>query len=314
MLRLLTAVSLLSLIAPAVVHAQQPDRAATAQARTGQYMVFFAFDSATLDAEARSTIGAAAAEYQRTGAARVLVQGHADTSGSPSYNQALSERRADAVAAELVRQGVPDSEISRSGAGENELLVPTGEGVREPRNRRVEIQIGPTPAGDAAPMASAAPAPAAARREPAPAPGAEPRRALFSVGLLYGFNLSDDDSGDKTSHLAGANLGFDYRLTDWASLSLEQAGFYNFFAEDEGFGGRSAAGLDFTLGLGNVIPYVGGNFGYIYGSGIEDDFFAGPEIGLNLGPVTAKVAYDMPFNRSLDEGIIFTTIGLGLQF
>ena len=77
-------------------------------------------------------------------------------------------------------------------------------------------------------------------------------------------------------------------------LGLEQAVFYNFGTDSDGVGGRSAAGLDFLLGRGSMIPYIGGNIGYIYGSGIKDDAFAGPEIGLAIGPLNAKVAYDMP--------------------
>jgi OmpA-OmpF porin, OOP family len=51
----------------------------------------------------------------------------------------LSRRRADAVAAELVRRGVPKSEIFVTAFGETHPLVPTADGVREPQNRRVEI-------------------------------------------------------------------------------------------------------------------------------------------------------------------------------
>lgn len=57
------------------------------------------------------------------------------------YNQALSVRRAEAVAAELVRDGVPSAVISIRGFGETRLLTPTGPGVREPQNRRVEIVL-----------------------------------------------------------------------------------------------------------------------------------------------------------------------------
>jgi outer membrane protein OmpA-like peptidoglycan-associated protein len=87
-------------------------------------------------------VGEAAEEYKRTDAARIAVTGHTDLSGSPAYNQALSERRAEAVLGELVWLGVPASVI---GEGENDPLVPTAEGVREARNRRVEIEI-PQPA------------------------------------------------------------------------------------------------------------------------------------------------------------------------
>ena len=50
-------------------------------------------------------------------------------------------RRAQTVAAELVRDGVPRNAITIQGFGETHLLVPTGPGVREPQNRRVEIII-----------------------------------------------------------------------------------------------------------------------------------------------------------------------------
>ncbi|MGC8469838.1 MAG: OmpA family protein, partial [Acetobacteraceae bacterium] len=68
--------------------------------------------------------------------------GYTDTSGTPAYNMGLSLRRANNVAAELVRDGVPKSEIVIKGFGETHLLVPTGPGVREPQNRRVEIILG----------------------------------------------------------------------------------------------------------------------------------------------------------------------------
>jgi outer membrane protein OmpA-like peptidoglycan-associated protein len=51
----------------------------------------------------------------------------------------LSQRRADAVKAELVKLGIPASEITTVAKGESDPLVPTADGVREPRNRRVEI-------------------------------------------------------------------------------------------------------------------------------------------------------------------------------
>ena len=90
--------------------------------------------------------------------------------------------------------------------------------------------------------------------------------------------------------------------------------FYNFLSDDSGLGGRTAAGLDFTLGHDTLFPYVGGNIGYLYGSGIEDDFFAGPEVGINIGPFNGKVAYDMPFDRDWQNGIVLATVGLGIRF
>jgi OmpA-OmpF porin, OOP family len=69
------------------------------------------------------------------------VDGYADRSGTPARNQALSVDRARAVAAELVRDGVPLDVIAMHGFGATHLLVPTGPGVREAQNRRVEIFV-----------------------------------------------------------------------------------------------------------------------------------------------------------------------------
>jgi OOP family OmpA-OmpF porin len=52
----------------------------------------------------------------------------------------LSERRAEAVKAELVKNGVPSAKISNVDVARAEL-VPTPDGVREPRNRRTEITL-----------------------------------------------------------------------------------------------------------------------------------------------------------------------------
>lgn len=273
------------------------------------FTVYFGFDRSDLDAAAMQVVDDAAARYTQAGTADIVVAGYTDRSGSPSYNLALSERRAEAVRAALEAKGVPASSIAVDAEGENNPAVMTADGQREARNRRVVI----TMQGGAPAMAEAAPAPA-----PAPEPAPEPmKRGMFNLGLLYGFNLEDQGgtgSDDKTSHLVGVNVGFDYALTSFMAVSLEQAGFYNFFTEKDGLGGRSAAGLDFGVLKGGVIPHIGGNIGYLYGSGIEDSAFAGPEIGLNLFGFDAKVAYDMPFNRSADKGIVTATVGTGIRF
>ena len=105
------------------------------------FMVFFDWDRANLSDQAVNTIRQAAQAYRSKGSARITATGHTDTSGPESYNMALSLRRANAVKDALVREGVPAQNISVVGRGEQGLLVPTGDGVREPQNRRVEIVV-----------------------------------------------------------------------------------------------------------------------------------------------------------------------------
>jgi len=118
--------------APVVAAAAAP----IAAART--YLVFFDWSKADLTDRARQIIGEAASARGQ-GVTRIEVNGFTDRSGSDRFNQGLSERRANAVAAELVRRGVPRNEIVTRGFGEANPLIPTADGVREPQNRRVEI-------------------------------------------------------------------------------------------------------------------------------------------------------------------------------
>ena len=120
--------------APAPVVAPAP-----APART--YLVFFDWDKSDLTARARQIIAEAAQNAGRVSLTRIEVAGHADRSGTPAYNLKLSQRRANAVAAELVRLGIPQAEISTMAYGDTHPLVPTAAGVREPQNRRVEIVL-----------------------------------------------------------------------------------------------------------------------------------------------------------------------------
>ncbi len=105
------------------------------------FMVFFDWDRSNLSQQALNTIRQAAAAFKSKGNARITATGHTDTSGPEAYNMALSLRRANAVKDALVREGVPAQAISVIGMGEKGLLVQTGDGVREPQNRRVEIVI-----------------------------------------------------------------------------------------------------------------------------------------------------------------------------
>lgn len=112
---------------------------APAPART--YLVFFDWDKADLSARARQIIADAAAASTKVAVTRIDVGGHADRTGTEAYNMRLSLKRAENVAAELVRLGVPKNIIDIKAYGDTRPLVPTGPNTREPQNRRVEIVL-----------------------------------------------------------------------------------------------------------------------------------------------------------------------------
>ncbi len=126
---------------PAASAAAQMAAPAPAVMPAHSYLVFFDWDKATLTARAQQIIHEAAANSTKVQYTRIEVNGYTDTSGTPQYNMGLSIRRATAVKAELIKDGVPAAAIATQGFGETHLLVPTGAGVREPQNRRVEIII-----------------------------------------------------------------------------------------------------------------------------------------------------------------------------
>lgn len=106
-----------------------------------EFIVFFGHNKANLTAEAQEVIRQAAAAAKQFGAATISVVGHADRSGTPKYNQGLSQRRANNVKGGLVAEGIAADSITTSAKGESDPLVPTADGVREPQNRRVHINL-----------------------------------------------------------------------------------------------------------------------------------------------------------------------------
>ena len=105
----------------------------------GPYHAYFSFDGKTLGPEAQQEIKKAAATIPQDGTARVKVIGWADRAGSDGYNMKLSDRRADAVRQALVADGIAADRVEVTAKGEQDVPVPTKDGVREPKNRVVEV-------------------------------------------------------------------------------------------------------------------------------------------------------------------------------
>ncbi len=106
-----------------------------------QFIVFFGFNKSNLTPEAMRVVQDAAAAAKEYGSASIVVVGHTDTVGSNAYNNRLSMRRSQAVKDGLAANGIPASAVSTAGRGESELMVQTGDGVKEPQNRRATIDL-----------------------------------------------------------------------------------------------------------------------------------------------------------------------------
>jgi outer membrane protein OmpA-like peptidoglycan-associated protein len=278
----------------------------------GRYLVTFHLDQATLTEENRQVVAQAAEYYRRGGTPQIIVTGYADTSGSAAHNLELSQRRAEVVADELVRDGVPATDIVTIGRGEEDLRVPTPDGVREARNRRAEIIMEQPPT----------PAPAPVVAAPAPAPVEEPeeeRPNLFTIGPIYGHNFGETNEGGEND-LVGGELTYSVLPGFLGGVSLKQAVLYSFNGDNDGLNGRSVVSLDFAPDLGIVRPFLAANFGGVYGSGVQNGFVVGPEIGFNIDLIEgvamrAKAAYDYQFRQpEFDEGILWAGLGFGVGF
>jgi outer membrane protein OmpA-like peptidoglycan-associated protein len=124
---------------PALMAAAPPAPPQARQPRS--FLVFFDSNEAALGDDARRVIGEAADEYRAFAPVRVVVLGHTDLAGPPRANQSLSEGRAKAVLAALIRAGVPVERITAGGFGESQPAFVTPDGRRAAHNRRVEIYL-----------------------------------------------------------------------------------------------------------------------------------------------------------------------------
>ena len=105
------------------------------------FVVYFPWDKSSLTEQAKAVVANAAGIANQCGISDIIIEGHADSSGSQSYNVGLSARRATSVERQLRADGITTTNITKSAKGETALAIPTGDGVREPLNRRTEVVI-----------------------------------------------------------------------------------------------------------------------------------------------------------------------------
>jgi len=106
-----------------------------------QFMLFFVEGKDEFTEESKQIVDSVFAEIARRPIPDVIVIGHTDTVGNDAANDALSRQRADVVRAAFVARGLAADKVVTIGRGKREPAVATGDGVAEPRNRRVEILV-----------------------------------------------------------------------------------------------------------------------------------------------------------------------------
>jgi outer membrane protein OmpA-like peptidoglycan-associated protein len=109
--------------------------------RPAHYLLYFRSDTTELRPESRALLPEALAEAGRRPAGEIAVVGHTDREAPAEYNARLALRRAEMIRDELIALGARPEMIEVRSHGENDPLVPTPDGAREPRNRRVELSV-----------------------------------------------------------------------------------------------------------------------------------------------------------------------------
>jgi outer membrane protein OmpA-like peptidoglycan-associated protein len=105
------------------------------------FLLYFMNDTTELTAESKSLIPAILSLAKKREFYEISIIGHSDTVGSDEYNMRLSSARATVVRDALLSLGIRSSQVELRYHGKRDPVVPTGDNVREPRNRRVEVVV-----------------------------------------------------------------------------------------------------------------------------------------------------------------------------
>ena len=105
------------------------------------FLLYFDQGSTELTPSSRAVLPTIVATVREYSSVDTSVVGHSDTAGDARWNLELSLRRALAVGTLLVAGGIDPGALDITSHGEANPVVPTGDNVSEPRNRRVEITV-----------------------------------------------------------------------------------------------------------------------------------------------------------------------------
>jgi len=106
-----------------------------------RFILHFKSDSTELTKASQELLPKVLEAIKQQKSVDITVVGHADRAGDEAYNVMISAKRAAVVRKLLVGIGVDPAHIESTSHGEKYPLVPTADGVHEPKNRRVEVVI-----------------------------------------------------------------------------------------------------------------------------------------------------------------------------
>lgn len=123
------------------VRTQFKEALAAEPVKPANFIFYFTSGSAELTPASLRLIPKVMQAIKERDSTDIIISGHTDTVGADEYNRKLSLRRAKAVEKILLSKGILDEAIEVSYHGKGNPLIPTGPGVNEPRNRRVEVTV-----------------------------------------------------------------------------------------------------------------------------------------------------------------------------
>jgi hypothetical protein len=158
--------------------------------------------------------------------------------------------------------------------------------------------------------------------------------ALFSQSSFGYFEEGDKEvtlsgsaanSKDFDGFVAGANASLGYFITDNLEVAIRQSLNYSDIGVGSALNGSTRIALDFHFDLEALQPFIGGNFGYVYGDAVNDTWEAAPEGGVkwfvnSTTFVFAMAEYQFFFDEgddassSFDDGQFVYSLGIGFRF
>jgi len=139
--------------------------------------------------------------------------------------------------------------------------------------------------------------------------------------LILSGNGSSDESFDGTVFSSSASLGY-FLTDDFEALVRQDISYSEVAGNSDLWNGGTRLGIDYHFNIEALYPFVGANLGYLYGDTVEEQFVAGPQVGIKYFAnsttfILGLVEYEFFFqdtdkaHDSFDKGRFVYNIGIG---